>query len=419
MRKIFKKVVTAVASLAMMAGLVAGMPTMEAKAATACGGEKKIYVSVPTNVEYVGMNIWHGLSTSAAAGSGSYGYCKMMTKVQDGLFVIKGTMYDDFNKNASSNPSWDGIDVLLINDAEGTGDSGKYTCKGGERTEAQSANFSAITDALLSTTATEVWLEIVSDGYTIKVGSPVTITATDEEIAQEVVAKINAALALSATKENKATYDAAKTAYDGLTDTQKAFVPADKLASLNAGIAAIQAAIDAENAAASGKLTIYVKNSENWSAMKLYSWKDSTKFFGDWPGKDMTACTKNEGWYSAQFDITAATSLIFNNGENGEGGKQTKDIKDVSAGTYWFTLALNENNQLVATASTTAPQGWVDEAAAEIKPVTPGDTNNTNNNTNNATTPSTGDATPVAAAVAAVVLMGLAVVVLNTKKANR
>ena len=149
--------------------------------------------------------------------------------------------------------------------------------------------------------------------------------------------------------------------------------------------------------------------------MKLYSWKDSTKFFGDWPGKDMTACTKNAGWYSAQFDITAATSLIFNNGE----GKQTENIEDVSAGTYWFTLALNENNQLVATASTTAPQGWVDEAAAEIKPVTPGDTNNTNNNTNNATTPSTGDATPVAAAVAAVVLMGLAVVVLNTKKANR
>lgn len=85
--------------------------------------------------------------------------------------------------------------------------------------------------------------------------------------------------------------------------------------------------------------------------------------------------------------------MIINNGD----GEQTVDIVglDVTGDTVEITVTAdkNEDGKYVATSSqqTAAP--------------TPA--------------PTTADATPVAAAVAAVVLMGLAVVVLNTKKANR
>lgn len=411
MRKIFKKAVTAVASLAMMAGLVAGVPTMEAKAGAPVGtdGQKTIYVVVDEARDGAtsgyALNFWNngidfGSNASVAVPGWGGGTAKTgLQKVQSNLYKVSVTVYDELD--------FGGIQVLALRDS----DNVEYKSTSAD----DSALAEAIKNSLLDASSTEVWLK-ANAGYKVEVTSPVAITATDEEIAANVTAKIDEALALSATKENKAAYDAAKAAYDGLTDAQKAFVPAAKLASLNAGIATIQAAIDAENAAAAGKLVIYVQNSQGWDAMKLYSWNGSTQFFGEWPGKDMTACTKNDGWYSAQFDISAPANIIFNNGD----GSQTQDIKDVAAGTYWYTLSVNDEGNIVATASTTAPENWVDEAAAEIKPVTPDDTNNGNGSGNgNATAPTTADATPVAAAVAAVVLMGIAVVVLNTKKANR
>ena len=57
MRKIFKKIITAVASAAMLAGLVAGVPSMEAKAAT----DVKLYVNVDDPESY-GVNVWGGSS---------------------------------------------------------------------------------------------------------------------------------------------------------------------------------------------------------------------------------------------------------------------------------------------------------------------------------------------------------------------
>ena len=410
MRKIFKKVVTAVASLAMMAGLVAGMPTMEAKAG-ALVGTKTIYVvvdeardSADSATNGYALNFWtggidFGSNADVAVPGWGGGTAKQLQKVQSNLYKMSVNVYDDLD--------FGGIQVLALRAT----DNVQYQSTATDDT----ALAEAIKTSLLDASSTEVWIKANAD-YKVEVTSPVTITATDEEIAANVTAQIDEALALSATKENKAAYDAAKAAYDGLTDAQKAFVPVAKLASLNAAIDTIQAAIDAENAAAAGKLVVYVQNSQNWDAMKLYSWNGSTQFFGAWPGKDMTACTKNAGWYSAQFDISAPANIIFNNGD----GSQTQDINDVAAGTYWYTLSVNDEGKIVATASTTAPENWVDEAAAEIKPVTPDDTNNGNGNTPAPTpAPTTADATPVAAAVAAVVLMGLAVVVLNTKKANR
>lgn len=394
MRKIFKKAITAVASLAMMVGMVAGMPAMDAKAGNLVA-RKNIYVSVPTGTNDVAIHIWSGANFgSAASGAGSFSWAKAMNKVQDGLFVIEADIYDNFGN---------GLQVGIVDtNAEYKSDSSD-----------KPTYFSDIKSDMIDPSKTDVWLEVVGGSdYTIKTCAPVSITASDADIAANVETKIDAALALAATTDNKAAYDAALAAYNGLTDAQKAYVPASKLTSLNAGISTIQAAIDAENAAAAGKVTIYVQNTQNWEKVTLYSWKDSTEFFGGWPGKSMTACEKNAGWYSATFDITAATSFIFSNNDNGE---QTANIEGVVAGTYWYVINKNDDGTITATASTTAPSGWVDEAAAEIVP----DGNNDNADGNGQQAPTTADATPVAAAVAAVVLMGMAVVVLNTKKADR
>ena len=406
MRKIFKKVVAAVASAAMLAGLVAGMPTMEAKAGTLVG-EKTIYVSVPDDNDYV-INVWTGLVSDAGTDE-RVTWCKTMTKVQDKLFKITGEVYDDFAGTGDGN----GLQVVAVD--SGGSNVGEYKCSATD--PAKNANWNAVSAAVIESGKTEVWLELDTTNWTIKVGSPVTITATDADIAQGVEDKIDAALALSATKENKAAYDTAKSAYNGLTDAQKALVDATKLASLETKIREIQAIIDAENAAAAGTITIYVQNSLNWEAMNLYSWNGSTEFFGAWPGRGMTACEKNSGWYSAKYQITAPTNIIFNNNNN---GSQTKDIENVVAGTYWVTLTLVEGeNNASAAFSTTAPSGWVDEEANEIETNAPSDpTTNNNNNNNNNGAPATGDATPYVAVIAAMLALGCAVVALNAKKEN-
>lgn len=414
MRKIFKKVVTAVASLAMMAGLVA-MSSFEAFAGAPVGtdGKKTIYVVVDEQtdsengakpVSGYALNFWTGglagITKDVEVPGWSGGKAYSLTKVQDNLYKLNVTVYDDLN--------FGGIQVLALRET----DNVQYQT---EVTDTQAAD---IKTSFLDANSTEVWIKATA-GYKVEKTTPVAITASDADIAGAVVAKIDAALALEAKEANKTAYDSAKSAYDGLTEAQKALVPAEKVKKLDKGIADIQAAIDAANAAAAGKLTIYVKSEDGWTDMNIYGWDGAD--FGAWPGKATTACTKNAGWFSCSFDITKATNLIFNTTSVEGDAKQTVDINNVSAGTYWYTVKKSvDGGKCQFEVSTTAPAGWVDEAAAVIEQETPGSGTGSGTGSGNAqTTPKTGDATPVAAAVATVVLMGIAVVVLNTKKANR
>lgn len=408
MRKIFKKVVTAVASMAMLAGMVAGMPTLDAKAGSlVC--QKNIYVSVPNDTVGVGINVWQGLDTTAGNASDNVTWAKAMSKVQDGLFKITGDMYDDFTTGG-------GLQIILL-DADGS-NIGEYKTDKTQKT----TYWDAVNTVMLDSDTTDVWLELDrGNDYTVKVGSEVEIVATDAEIAAAAEEKINTALALEATKANKSAYDAAKTAYDGLTPAQKALIKQEKVTALTEGIAAIQAIIDAENAAASGTLTIYVTAEDGWETMNVYGWDGAD--FGSWPGKATTPCEKNDGWFSLSFNITQATNLIFNNGN----GVQTADINGVTAGTYWYVIKTAEDGSIIYEVSTTAPTGWVEEQAAVIEQVTTVPTENgeaqapTTAPTENgeAQVPTTADTTPVAVAVVAILALGLGVVVLNSKKVNR
>lgn len=384
MRKIFKKIVTVVAAAAMMVGTIAGMPTTEAKAGELVA-EKTIYVSVPTDSS-AAINVWSGLDAGSTPDNAVVNWCKNMTKVQDGLYKITGNIYDDFG---------DGIQVVVIKD---DAEAGQYKADATEK----KVNWAAIKASILSTSSTDVWLTLVDGTYTLNVGSPVTITATDAKIAADAEALIDTALSKDATPANKAAYSAAKAAYDSLTAAQKALVPAAKVTSLTTKLAAI-------TASEAGKLTIYVTSEDNWSEMNVYGWDGAD--FGAWPGKTTTACTKNAGWFSLSFDITTATNLIFNANKDGD-SNQTIDLKNITAGTYWVTVKKSvEGAKCEAEFSTTAPAGWVDEAADNIEQST------TNNDTT--TAPTTGDTTPVIPVVAAIALLGLAVVIMNTKKANR
>lgn len=355
MRKFLKKAVATVAALAMaVAGLVVAPKQVEA--GNSCG-LKNIYVSVPEEEEYVGINIWRGLDSSAPSFS-SATWAKTMTKVQAGLFVISGTMYDDFNQNKDTNPSHDGLQIILFDDAEGSANHGQYQANGGDGT-GKSAYFDDITDALLNTTETDVWLEVCTDGtWTIKVGSPVPITATDAEIAAAAEDKMDEAISLEANLDNKAKYVDAKGAYDALTADQKALVDATKYSKIRAALATI-ADIEAN---AAGDLTIYVIT-ESWTDVALYGWyEDNSKLAGGWPGKVLSADENNPTYKVFKGTLTGPVKIIFNNNNNSN--QQKTNEKYFIKGTYWVNI--DGNNGL--NVSTTKPANWVENRE---EPTTP------------------------------------------------
>ena len=346
MRKFFKKAIATVAALAMaVAGLV--VAPKQVKAGESCG-DKKIYVSVPKGEEYVGINIWNGLDTKAPSFT-SADWAKTMTKVQAGLFVISGTMYDDFNKNKDTHPDWDGLQVILFDNAEGSSDHGQYKACGGDG-KGQSKYFNDIADALLNTAEKDVWLEVCTDGsWTIKVGSPVTITATDEEIAAAAEDKMDEAISLEANLDNKAKYVDAKGAYDALTAAQKALVDATKYSKITAALAKIK---DIE-ANAAGDITIYVITEVEWKNLALYGWYDGgAELVGNWPGKVLSADDKNPTYKVYNGTLTKPVNIKF----NATGDKQSSS-KYFVKGTYW--VSIDKNNKL--NVSTTKPSNWVED----------------------------------------------------------
>ena len=199
------------------------------------------------------------------------------------------------------------------------------------------------------------------------------VKSSDSAVAAKAEALIDEAIAVAATKANKAKYDKASSAYNGLTDAQKALVESAKVTKLNAGVKAINDILEAEQAAEdakyAGTVTVYVKKPAAWDKVLLYAWdRVSNTVFGPFPGTELTALTQNKGWYSCSFPITKATSILFGNG-NGNGANQSADWSNVKAGTYWMILDTQEGDggkYKVDNVSTTAPSGWKDEKAQEV-----------------------------------------------------
>ena len=83
-------------------------------------------------------------------------------------------------------------------------------------------------------------------------------------------------------------------------------------------------------------VTVHYYNSEGWTSLNAYMWKDTVTTIGAWPGKEITASAEKNNWYEITVeDVTTGTyGFIF----NGAGG-QTSDLTlTVGAGSteYWF-----------------------------------------------------------------------------------
>lgn len=69
-------------------------------------------------------------------------------------------------------------------------------------------------------------------------------------------------------------------------------------------------------------ITVYFKNTKNWSTVKCYMFNSNTDNNG-WPGADMTPVGDNTWMYTSS---KAYVSCIFDNGSSGVGTNQTKDL---------------------------------------------------------------------------------------------
>lgn len=426
MRKIFKKVVTAVASLAMMAGLVAGMPTMETKAAT----NVKLYFKVADATNY-GVNVWTDVTAtggpavntwqneggswqtgpSLIADGSDWGYVTIddTSKVQ-GLQVVKsGTALEA----AGNNNIWNAtIAALGLNEAYFDSASGKWYKE------------KACTNEVVAPTLDDVYYVLGDTGLTgvnWGNGPEGTTPASGKMVegANGVFTKTFDGIA-KGEYQFKVLQDPADFGWDHAYVTDPANVHGNGFVTVAADNSKVTITIDkatkkvkATSVAPSGEVaiqpttpaptptpapvaahnvTVKVKVAAGWEKAYLYVWAEGSEGAVAWPGVEMTKDGDVYTYTLEDVDVSAY-NMIINNGD----GEQTADIVglDVTGDTVEITVTAdkNEDGKYIATSSqqTAAP--------------TPA--------------PTTADATPVAAAVAAVVLMGLAVVVLNTKKANR
>ena len=392
MRKFFKKAVAFVASAAMMVGMVAGLGSTEAKAAMT----KKVtfVLSDSTGVDDVYVQ-FTGENVSAT-----------ITGSQVALPCWGGTQQA---WKCTSEGSGKYSLELTIDEAVG---NGKYctlkfiSVRGTDCVVGKDVATDSNADLFNGADEVYVTIDMVNDpsnwnsGYELLATDPTGITAAD------VMAKIDAIGTVTYTAESKAKIDAAQAAVNLYAGAASDIT---NMATLTAAVAKYNELKAADEASAAGTLVIYFKNSANWDTVKIYSWASTgTEFFGEWSGKALTACTENDGWFSAKFDITCPVSVITNNGN----GEQTVDITNVRKGTYWLTLGeKNGEGKYTFNLSTTAPAGWVDEEANELElqaPMPPAPAP--------APAPDTADTTPYVVVISAMLALGAAVVVLNAKK---
>ena len=394
MRKnIFKKIVASLSTAAMAVGMLAAMPAEEAKAA-ADGKETEIVLilSDNTGVGDVYLDIYDGANSQNADISSTA--TKDSTNVGWGRDMHVFTQ-DSTNKN-----------IYRITTTGSLGDS-EYCnmqfilAKDGSFVKGYKFYSQDQKDMFNSSDTIYITIDVTKDDWT-----SFSATTEDPTAAKpaDIMAVIDAIGTVELTEESLKKIEAAETAYNTFEGDKTAVTNYETLTAARAKYNQLQAAEDAKNA---GTLTVYVK-SPGWDKMNVYGWDGAD--FGQWPGKTLTALTANEGWYSCSFEISKATNLIFNNAGAGE---QTVDWTNVKAGTYWLVLSEKdgEGKYTVENVSTTAPTGWKDEAAQQVKNEAPTTTTTTGSNTST----KTGDAAPVIAMLAVAALAG-AVVVASRKK---
>lgn len=175
------------------------------------------------------------------------------------------------------------------------------------------------------------------------------------------------------TLDDEGTVKTVETAYNGLSDEQKALVT--NYATLEAALKTIdELKKDAEDSA---NVIVHFNNSEDWSTVNAYTFvkeddETSTVLSGEWPGKKIAANTANDGWYSFKLASTKDLYVIF----NGD-GKQTVDtlipVNAEGKTEVWITLGdvATEpdgfgNYNLTTDVSTESPEGWTESDISDI-----------------------------------------------------
>lgn len=159
--------------------------------------------------------------------------------------------------------------------------------------------------------------------------------------------------------------------------------------------------------ASKGKVTLFVKDDASWGKIGVHMWSGSTPF-STWPGKTADSLTGYEGWYAVEFDVTEVpASFKVTNGVSS--GKQSNQIDNIVKGTYWVTVTDN-GAALSATAPAGAPTsipGAEEPTTGAEEPTTPAATKGENPTTtaanettaaDNKTTTAANDKTTTAAA---------------------
>lgn len=347
MRKIFKKVITAVASMAMVAGMVAGVPTVNAQAATATTeivvvlsdaiqGEVLLDINDGATSQNAGITCNTGTVDTSLWGRDMYKF------VKTGAKEYKITVEGDVD---TSSMEYCNMQFILKN-AQGSFDKGFIYY------------IQHDADTFNNNSKVYVSIDLTADSWSV-----VTASTTDPNAitAAQVIEKINAIGTVEYTDASKAKLQAAqdlKDAYQGQDSD------ITNLSTLTNGWNRYN---ELKTAAETGKVVVYVKVTDStWTGdVKIYGWGGAS--FGAWPGLATSACTKNNGWCNAKFDVTDKVNLVINAGSN-----QTVDINNLSKGTYWITVLADKNNtKNNVDVKTKAPANWQDEDAAELPTVPP------------------------------------------------
>ena len=392
-KNIFKKIVASLATVAMAVGMFAAMPAEEAKAAEPVGVSQENPISVTFHFKKPAE--WGAVYVKACVGNWEYPSDDTVGnyKGYTGAGVETALLEEDadnkgwYTVTVKTGKAW-GINLIFANtkwEGQTKNIQLAYSMPAGEYefwytmddesiiTDGCRLGLSEYKSLYADTEKPYVAMDSLAKAPTG------WVKAADSAVAAKAEAAIDEAIAVAATKANKAKYDKASTAYNGLTDAQKALVNSAKVTKLNAGVKAINDILEAEQAAEdakyAGKITVYVKN-PGWDKVLLYAWdRTGTPLFGSYPGSELTALKQNKGWYSCSFNTTKSTSILFGNGKEGGGDNQSADWNGVKAGTYWitFTDKNDEGKYAIADANiaTSAPSGWKDEKAQEVTTVAP------------------------------------------------
>ncbi len=332
MKKTFKKVVSFVMMLTMIVTALV-IPNVEAKAA-----ENTVTIwlllSAPTSSD-IGLDMYEYKGASDARNFESeaekldLGWGRDIYK----FTKVTNTTYKITITGKSEGSAWNDVQFLFDNGGRG------YKFKINDSTEDIRALYNENSDLYYQ-------IDMSQTGW-VDAPTPTTVKPNFAD-PSDAIAKINAIGTVGLNDESKKKIDDAKSAVNLYTGDESDIT---NLATLTAAESTWNSLVTA----GAGALKIHVK-AENWDEVAAYAWGEAGEAFGSWTGTKLTVNPYNDGWNDGTFTIEKAIHLIVNNNIQKDG--QQSELKWTVAGEYWITVDA-ENK---ATASTTAPAGWLTSA---------------------------------------------------------